>query len=155
MKLKDCFWFLIRVLIGAVLAYAGFTKLMDPIENFRGVIAEYHVIPYAFVPLAAAVIPWAEFLTGVLMILGYAPRLTAVAAAALFFGFLVIMASSPSFFTSGSQDCGCFGEGSLIHLSMHQMFFIDSLSFVLSICLALRKHHALSLDVWLHRDGEI
>lgn len=151
MKVQDWIWAFIRILIGAILAYAGFTKLMDPIENFRGVIAQYHVIPYAFVPLVAAVMPWVEFLTGVLMILGYAPRWVSAAAAILHFGFLMVMASSPSFFTSGGQDCGCFGEGSLIHLSVRQMFLIDSINFVLSIRLAMLKHHAFSLDIRFNR----
>ena len=145
-KASNFFWFLARVFVGFFLAYAGFTKLIAPIENFRGVLAQYQVIPYAFLPFIAHVVPWLEFLAGVFMILGYAPRFTSLAAASLFLSFLIVLGASNVLLDSGSKDCGCFGEGSLIHLTVHQIFILDFLNMLLSLKLAALKNQPLSLD---------
>ena len=57
--------FLGRVCLGLVFAYSGFTKLMEPVENFQGGMAAYEIIPYVVIPFLARVIPWIEFVFGV------------------------------------------------------------------------------------------
>lgn len=151
-KSSRIFWFLARIFVGLVFAYAGFTKLTEPIENFRGVLAQYEVIPYALLPFIAFVVPWLELIAGVFMILGYAPRLAAIATTFLCLNFLIVLGASNALLDSGSKDCGCFGEGSLIHLTVHQIFVLDFLNMLLSLKLASRKFHPLSLDNLLRSD---
>ncbi len=85
------FWVFARVFVGLVFAYAGFSKLTEPLANFQGVIAEYRVIPYGWTPAIAMGMPWLEFIFGIFMILGYAPRVTASVLFFLCFGFLVVL----------------------------------------------------------------
>lgn len=151
MNKTSCFWAAVRILIGLLFAYAGFTKLMDPIENFRGTIAHYEVLPYSMIGIVAHIVPWFEFLGGVLMILGYAPRVTASFIAALCAGFLIIMGSSNVFLEEGNHSCGCFGEGSLIHMTMYQMFAMDTVNLFLCLRLATLHDHAFSLDRFLKK----
>ncbi len=150
-KLPDFFWFLARILIGFFFAYAGFTKLTEPVENFRGVLSQYQVIPYAFLPWIAFTVPWLELMAGTFMILGYAPRLASLATAFLCLNFLIVLGASDVLLDSGSKDCGCFGEGSLIHLTVRQIFVLDFLNMLLSLKLASLKTRPLSLDHLLRK----
>ncbi len=146
MKSKIWFWFAARLFIGIIFSYAGFTKLVEPIENFRGAVAQYEVIPYALVPAIALILPWLELIGGVMMITGYAPKAAAVILGGLCLGFTLILGSSDAFLSMGGRDCGCFGEGSLIHFSMYQIFVVDLVNFFLCIRLFQLQEHPLSLD---------
>ncbi len=146
MKLKDILWVAARVFIGFVFAYAGYSKLTAPWENFRGAIASYEVIPYALVPLIARIMPWFELGAGVFMILGYAPKASAILTAMMSLGFLIVLGASNVLFESGGKDCGCFGEGALIHLTVHQIFLLDLFDFFASLKLASLKDYPVSLD---------
>ncbi len=138
-------WLTGRIFMGTVFAYAGYTKLMEPYENFRGAIAHYEVIPYALTGPIARALPWFELFFGVFLILGYLPRISALTLAFFSLVFLVIMGASNVLFDSGGKDCGCFGEGGLIHLTVHQVFFLDILNFFLGLKLYSLKDHAFSL----------
>ena len=141
--------FLCRMFLGLVFAYSGFTKLMDPVENFQGVMASYEIIPYAVIPLLAHVVPWIEFLFGVFMILGYLPRLSALVLGAMSWSFVVLIVATRVVTGSVPPDCGCFGEGSLIHLQPYQVLVMDIGNAFFAICLALRKDHPFSLAAFL------
>lgn len=148
---KDLLWFFVRVLIGFIFAYAGFTKLMSPMENFRGMIASYEVFPYEIVPAIAMALPWIEFILGSFLILGYAPRLSFMASAALALGFLLVLGASNAILEGGGKDCGCFGENSPIRLTVHQVFFMDLTIFFLSLKLSRVNRHFFSLDSFLSK----
>lgn len=153
MKHKAWLWVLVRLFIGAIFTYAGFTKLLDPIENFRGAVAQYEVIPYSLVPIIAAVLPWIEMSAGAMMITGYAPKLTAGILGGLCLSFMFILGSSEAFLSMQGKDCGCFGEGSLIHFTVYQIFAVDLLNFFLCIGLFRQQEHAFSLDNLLKNRG--
>ena len=150
MKRDDWIWFAARLFIGLVFAYAGFSKLTEPIENFRGAIAEYQVLPYSWLPFIAAVVPWMEFFSGIFMMLGYAPKITSLVLAFLCFSFLMILGASDAWL-EGSKDCGCFGQGGLIHLSVRQVIALDFFNFLVSLKLFSLKNYPLSLEKWLVR----
>ena len=145
----DFFWLCARLFVGFVFAYAGYSKLMEPIENFRGVLAEYRAIPYAAVPAIAAVLPWLELFSGGFLLAGFAMRPSAAAAALICLGFLVVLSASHIFYGSVPASCGCFGESG-IHLTVLQVFFLDLTNLGLSLGLSLQKRHFLSLDALLH-----
>ena len=135
----------VRIFMGAVFVYAGYSKLMEPVENFRGIIAQYQVIPYVLVPAIAAVMPWMEFVFGLFLIVGYAPRLSALMIAMMSMGFLIILGSSELLLDSKPMSCGCFGEGG-IHLSVHQVFILDMFDTAFGFLLWRRQDHPFSID---------
>ena len=141
--------FLGRMILGLIFAYSGFTKLMEPVENFQGGMAAYEVIPYAVIPFLAHVIPWIEFLFGSFLILGYLPRVSALVLAAMSFSFVLLIATTRIVTSSLPADCGCFGEGSLIHLKPLQVLLLDLGNTLIGIRLALLKDHPFSLAVFL------
>ena len=145
---RPLFWILARLFLGTVFAYSGFSKLMEPVENFRGIIAQYEVIPYVFVPAIAHVFPWLELIFGIFLISGYAPRASALVLAFFSLSFLILLGSSKLLLGSFPVSCGCFGEHG-IHLTVRQVFLLDLVDFFLGLKLSRLKTHPLSLDQWL------
>ncbi len=135
--------------LGLVFAYTGFTKLMEPVENFQGGMAAYEVIPYAVIPFLAHVIPWIEFLFGAFLILGYLPRVSALVLAAMSFSFVLLILITRVVTGALPADCGCFGEGSLIHLKPFQVLIMDVCNTFIGMRLALRRDHPFSLAAFL------
>ena len=148
MNVRTTFWCLARISVGFIFAYAGFSKLNEPIENLRAVLAAYPVMPELAVPVLAMILPWIEFIFGAFMIVGYAPRLSAWVLGALLVSFLAVLGSSRLFFGFSPEDCGCFGQGG-VHLSVPQVVVMDSVSLLVVIQIARMKRHPWSLDYWL------
>lgn len=144
-KIPPAVWLILRVWVGLVFAYAGFSKLTEPAENFRGIMAQYEVIPYALVPFLASVLPWMEFIFGVFLILGYAARQSALVLGLLSFGFLMILGSSQVLLGSVPIHCGCFGENG-IHLTVRQIFVLDIANTAIGLKLFSLKTHPFSID---------
>ncbi|MFH1800080.1 MAG: DoxX family protein [Candidatus Omnitrophota bacterium] len=141
--------FLGRMFLGLVFAYSGFTKLMEPVENFQGAMAAYEMIPYVFIPFLARVIPWIEFFFGAFVILGYLPRVSALVLAVMSLSFVLLILTVRIVTGVLPADCGCFGEGSLIHLKPLQVLIMDVCNVFIGIRLALLKNHPFSLATFL------
>lgn len=141
--------FLGRMFLGLVFAYSGFTKLMEPVENFQGGMTAYEIIPYAVIPFLAHVIPWIEFLFGSFLILGYLTRISALVLAIMSWSFVLLIIATRIVTGTLPANCGCFGEGSLIHLKPLQVLVLDICNTLIGIRLALFKTHSFSLDALL------
>jgi len=141
--------FLGRIFLGLIFVYSGFTKLMEPVENFQGGMAAYEVIPYAVIPFLARVIPWVEFLFGAFLILGYLPRVSAFVLGMMSFSFVLLILTTRVVTGVLPADCGCFGEGSLIHLKPMQVLVMDVLNTVIGMRLAFLKTHPWGLATYL------
>jgi uncharacterized membrane protein YphA (DoxX/SURF4 family) len=98
---------LARMLIAAVFLYAGVVKLGTS-ERFAITIAQFFILPLAWVGLFAAALPWLEILVGLLLLVPRTARAGAWCAAALLIVFLAALtwAWSQGFVV----DCGCFGD---------------------------------------------
>lgn len=131
-------WMLARIFVGGIFVLAGFFKLTDPIENFRGMITAYDVIPYALVTPIALFLPWFEFLAGVFLILGYFPRWAAVALGLCSLAFVLLIVAA-KFMGTLPEKCGCFGEH--VPISPYQMLILDTLSCLLTLRLFQIKTH--------------
>ncbi len=143
------FLFIGRMFLGLVFAYSGFIKLIEPVENFQGGMAAYEIIPYAVIPFLAHVIPWIEFFFGAFLILGYLPRVSALVLAVMSWSFVLLIVTTRIVTGALPADCGCFGEGSLIHLKPLQVLVMDICNTFIGIRLALRREHPISLATLL------
>ena len=113
-----------RLFIGAVLVYAGASKISAPAEEFAMVIGAYDLVPTSFALPMAGLLPWLEMLVGWALLLGVAPRAASAAAGAM---TLVFLAAIGSVLARGIQipNCGCFGDA--MHFSPAHAFLFDSL----------------------------
>ena len=143
--------FLGRIFLGLVFAYSGYTKLIEPVENFRGAMAAYEIIPYLVIPFLAHVIPWVEFVFGVFLLLGYLSRVSALVLAGLSASFVLLILITRIATGALPADCGCFGEGSFIHLKPMQVVFMDLCNTAIGILLAFFKDPPFSLDALLRK----
>src|SRR6266511_2375226 len=72
---------ILRICCGVLLLWAGLHKLVN-LGATREAILGYRVIPFRFVRVAAVVLSAAEFVTGVLLVIGVMPGIASVAALA-------------------------------------------------------------------------
>lgn len=97
-----------RVVLGGVFLVAGALKVIDPQSSVAAVRA-YRLLPSSLATIVGWGLPFAEIALGVLLLVGIATRLVAVASAVL---LLVLIAAVISAAARGlSIDCGCFGGG--------------------------------------------
>ncbi len=97
-----------RLGVGGVWIAAGALKVGDLTASGRSVVA-YRILPYDASMFVGAVLPFLEIALGLLLVVGLATRVAAVASALL---FVVYIAAIASVWARGLRiDCGCFGTG--------------------------------------------
>jgi uncharacterized membrane protein YphA (DoxX/SURF4 family) len=105
---------LARFAAGLILILASLDKLGGA-EKFSKMVENYHALPAELVPLAAVVIPWLEFFTGLCLALGYKTR-----GASLIFSILMAVytaALSVNLMEGVDMNCGCFSMESTEKIS--------------------------------------
>jgi uncharacterized membrane protein YphA (DoxX/SURF4 family) len=98
---------LLRLVLGGLLLLAGVTKLRDR-AAFREAVADYDLLPASLERPFAALVPLAETLLGLLLLLGFGTRVAAALAAPLFLSFAI--AIGVNVWRGRSFDCHCFGS---------------------------------------------
>jgi len=110
-KFGKWFGLLSRLILGGVLFAAGWLKIFTPAKSQMAVRA-YEVLPIWLANFLGILLPWFEVGLGVLLILGIAVRLSAIAGGGLM--VLFIAAISQAWARGLSIDCGCFGGGGTV-----------------------------------------
>lgn len=135
-----------RIIIGGVLIYAGFSKLVAPVGEFAAVIDAYKVLPTSSAIEFAGILPWIELYAGVFVLFGYFMKTGARVAAVLFAMFLVVMILT--FLRDiHPASCGCFGAG--IKLTPGQGIVLDAALLGLAYFLVAKSSRVLSVDEWI------
>jgi len=142
-----------RFFLGGIYAYAGFLKLMEPHENFRGVLSHYEIIPPFLLDPLSRGLPWVEWIVGVFVILGYAPRLSSLVLGILSASLVAVLVSSPSFWGTAGGSCGCFGQYGP-QLTTRQMAIVDLTNALIGFKFFFTSGHPFSLHNWLVRKDE-
>lgn len=137
-------WVFLRIFVGFIFAYAGFSKLLEPVVNFEASLMRYGVFPPLWIPFMARTIPWLEWILGCFFILGYRLRETALGICLLSLSFLVVLGSSNLFLSAGESPCGCFGVHG-VRLTLHQIFLLDLFSFITALRIYLMKEMPFTL----------
>ena len=136
----------LRLLLAAVFAVAGASKLPDPAASVRAVRA-YRLLPEAAVNGVAYGLPMLELALAVLLLVGLVTRLAALLSAALLVVFLTGIASVAV--RGLSIDCGCFGGGGAVaagHTRYTAEILRDSALLAAALALTRWPRSHLSLD---------
>lgn len=149
LKFQNVLFLLARLLVGAVFAYSGFMKLVEPAKNFQAVLEQYAFLPSIFLPFLARVIPWMEWLAGMFLILGYMTRACAFLLICLCLLFIVAL-SGPFWHGDSLKECGCFGSQGIV-LTVRQAYFLDGVNLILGLLLFFKQDHPYSLDCFLSK----
>ena len=111
MKFQPWLTFLFRLILGGVLLVAGALKVTDPYSSATSVRA-YQILPVDLANFLGFVLPFAEVVIGIFLIVGIWVRLNAIAGGALMVMFSI--AIGQAWARGISLDCGCFGKGGLL-----------------------------------------
>ena len=96
---------ILRFIVGALFILASYPKIVNPM-HFSAVIAEYRILPESFVPFVAIVLPWLEFLCGIMLVLNVYVQSNALIIMVV---LLVFTAGVTNNILRGIiHDCGCF-----------------------------------------------
>ncbi|MET8544134.1 MauE/DoxX family redox-associated membrane protein [Kitasatospora sp. NPDC004799] len=111
-----------RLLLAAVLGYAGLAKIQDLKEAGRTVVL-YQIVPEDTAQLIGGVLPFVEVALALLLVAGLATRVAAAGAAVL---MVVYVAAISSVWARGlSIDCGCFSSGGAVTSGAVRGYVID------------------------------
>ena len=110
-KFQPWLTFLFRLILGGVLLVAGALKVTDPYSSATSVRA-YQILPVDLAHFLGFVLPFAEVVIGIFLIVGIWVRLNAIAGGALMVMFII--AIGQAWARGISLDCGCFGKGGLL-----------------------------------------
>jgi uncharacterized membrane protein YphA (DoxX/SURF4 family) len=126
----------LRIFVGYFFIYSSVSKIPYPAQ-FADVLASYRLIPYPFVNILAVIVPWAELVTGLFIIIGLRNRATAIVIGLLYAGFIVFV--SLNVIVDSPITCGCYdtvgepvswlkvGKNTIWLLFTIQIFFFDRL----------------------------
>jgi len=91
--------------MGLVFIWASWDKLLDP-EAFAQVVDNYKVLPPFMVNLVAVILPWTEMICGLLLIVGFLTRGSALIIDALLLIFIIALGYN--LYRGLDISCGCF-----------------------------------------------
>ncbi len=95
-----------RIALGALFLWAAIAKLPD-MSAFAQDVANYRVLPAAFVPYVAAAVVGIELLAGIALVTGILARPAALVVAVLLLAFLAFLGQA--LLRGIDLRCGCFG----------------------------------------------
>ncbi len=148
-KIKMPFILLVlRLFLGGVFVYAGWGKLMAPIENFVAVIEAYQFLKPPFTWLVGNIVPWLELIFGMFLTLGFLTRTSAASLTVFLLVFILLLLRSILLHLPISE-CGCFGAG--ITLAPWQALILDAGLLIISLIMIWSRPRLLSLDEKLHK----
>ncbi|SDW54868.1 Uncharacterized membrane protein YphA, DoxX/SURF4 family [Lutibacter oricola] len=132
--------FITRIVVAATFIFSGFVKLVDPLgstykfEEYFGadVLNLEFLIPYAL-PFSIILI-LVEIILGVMLLVGYKPKLTSWSLLGIILVFLFLTWYSAYY--NKVTDCGCFGDA--VKLTAWGTFYKNVVLIVLIIFLVLK-----------------
>jgi uncharacterized membrane protein YphA (DoxX/SURF4 family) len=140
---------LARLVLGVVLVYAGWVKIVDLTGSVQSVLA-YELFSFEVARLVGTMLPVVEIAVGLLLVAGLLTRWSAVAAGVLMIGFIIGVSSA---WARGlSIDCGCFGTGGPVDPEDTRYLYEilrDLALLALAGWLVVRPRTPLSLDALL------
>jgi uncharacterized membrane protein YphA (DoxX/SURF4 family) len=148
MKPREAAALAARVIVGAVLVYAGAAKAAAPSEEFANIILAYNLIPPDMALPLAAFLPWIELAVGWSILLGVETKLVSIAAGTLFATFLLALGHALAE-SIPLPSCGCFGDA--IHLTLGQGLAFDSTLLAFSVLIWWSGPGSFSLDAWTEK----
>ena len=98
----------ISVVLGALFAYAGATKISNPLA-MADTIAAFGILPLVLINSFALALPVFEIISGVMLFLGWFRRVAALALVIAIGAYTTAIGSALA--RGITIACGCFGDG--------------------------------------------
>ena len=98
--------FAFRLLLGLTFLVFGASKLPD-LGGFADTVLSYQVLPAALAEIYAVVLPWAEVIIGILLIIGFGLKFVAPAAILVIASLIAGTTGNLYLTQTGVKTCGC------------------------------------------------
>lgn len=122
-----------RLLIGGILIYASFNKIVDP-GGFVKAIANYHIIPFGLENSMAIILPWLELIVGLCLIIGV--FIDGAAFLVIIMMVIFIVAITFAIFSGYNIECGCgLKPGELVGVQK----IIEDLTYLILALIILKR----------------
>ena len=135
-----------RLVLGGTLIVAGYLKF-DELDKSQMAVRAYELLPIPLANFLGVFLPFFEMAVGILLVLGAATRLSALASGLLMFAFMIGI--SQAWARGLSIDCGCFGGGGQVapgEADYLTPLLRDTGLTLLAVYLTLIPHTKFSLD---------
>ena len=144
---------IVRVALGAIWLWASWEKLRAP-RTFVQAVRAYDATPEWLSKAIGYGLPVVEFALGVLLVLGIAVRMSAIASSVLFLIFLVGIVQAAA--RGIKLECGCFGGGGTSDQTQYTLDILRDLGLlVLAVYLVLWSASRVSLEGYLGRNDYV
>ena len=97
--------FVLRMCVGCSFIYASTSKIPYPAQ-FAKATANYRLVPYWFLNLGAVILPWAEFVCGLFLIIGFLSRASAILIGCMIILFNIMVLIN--MYWGAPITCGCY-----------------------------------------------
>lgn len=122
-----------RLLIGGILIYASFNKIVDP-GGFVKAIANYHIIPFGLENSMAIILPWLELIVGLCLIIGV--FIDGAAFLVIIMMVIFIVAITFAILSGYNIECGCgLKPGELVGIQK----IIEDLTYLILALIILKR----------------
>ena len=136
-----------RLVLGGLFLLVGLGKIEHAV-SFAGEIGNYDLLPELLVNISAIVLPWVEVILGLMLILGYKMKTSALLTGGL---LIVFIAAVGSAFARGLNiDCGCYSQYVSQKVGWDKIIE-NSILTVFAILIFISKNNSLSLDGYLKK----
>jgi len=144
---------IVRVALGAIWLWASWEKLRSP-RTFVQAVRAYDATPEWLSKAIGYGLPVVEFALGVLLVLGIAVRMSAIASTVLFVVFLVGIVQAAA--RDIKLTCGCFGGGGASDTTQYTLDILRDLGLlVLAVYLVLWSFTRISIEEYLGRNDYV
>lgn len=96
-----------RLYLGVVFVMACYHKILVP-ESFALDVATYQFLPLELINLFALILPWAELVAGIMLIVGFRTEAAALLIALMMVAFMIGLAHALG--QGYEMSCGCFAS---------------------------------------------
>jgi len=96
---------LCRLFLGTIFLYACLDKIVHP-DRFAEIVFQYRILPRSLIHPVALILPWVEFICGVLLIAGWWVRSSSLLLSAMLAVFIAALAVNAA--RGWDVACGCF-----------------------------------------------
>jgi len=134
-----------RLGLGGMFIFASLFKIQDP-HNFAILMAQYQFLPYDLVNPMALIMPSAEFLVGIAIIITPFTKENSILLLFMFLSFIIAL--SHALFQDLAITCGCFAlEGAQDKAEAWTSLIRDLVLLIPTFWLITRKNQSL-IQIW-------
>ena len=125
-----------RLVLGVVFLYACWQKILDPLE-FSKIIGYYQILPAALISPVALLLPWAELICGISLIVNRWTHGASLIIAILMLIFMVAL--GVNIYRGIDVSCGCFTLTQEAPSNMWHAMFRDGLLLIMAVWVLLYR----------------